>query len=1324
MLVLLLAFAASANAQTLADYQFSTGHDNSRWVALDSTRNLLVDGSAYYRRSYLEDIGFDFPFADTVYSQFSVTLAGDLRLGGTRALTNGNTQGSPFHPTRAALNKPKINFFGCTGYVSDSAYVHRQVFGEYPDRVLVVDFALQTYNTSSRPSLFRYQVHLHENGDIEVVYPSQVPPRMPAVQRMQGLCYDENDVWIVDNNHVATHYVGGCSSYVPSGYWPDTNRYYRFEYPNGVCQMPTDFLAVAADTSSVSLKWNNPAQASMFAVEYATTPIAVGTGSGTVLTTGDTNMTVDNLQGNTQYYFYVRSVCDDGDTSNAALVIARTFERMPVSDFPYYCDFETASERDGWFMPAGNLTTRWFVDTAANNTAGGTYALYISQDSGRTNTGGNQWVGAYAWRDVNLEAGDWTVSFDWRAVGDMHTDNYGSSLYYHYLRAFLVPASVTFTVQTPASFPVSPHPTAVPNGWIDLVPQSHVLLGQSSWTSHQATVTVGTPGSYHLVFYWETDGYEPETDRPAAVDNIAMERLSCAQPQQLTASATEDEMLLTWHRGGDESLWMVRYGTAEVYVQDTFYLATDLEFNTSYTFEVYSVCGYGDTSQATVGTFHTALGSAVTQFPYLCDFEDTVECRHWVSLGNGQQNQWAWGSAVNNTPQGQRAIYVSNDGGASNAYSGNAAATSYVYREMVMEPNTYFCSFDWRCLGDADFHFFRAFVVPIASLPTAGGFPVANNYYSAVPAGWIDLNPQTHYMSGQANWQTLSHTFQIADSGRYALLLMWSNDNYQANNPPAAVDNISIGFITCTAPANLAADVSMTMVDLTWTAGTDAATWLVEYADTAAMCYTPSYTALGLTPNTEYVFRIRALCYSGDTSLATVLSVRTGCNAIVSLPYFCDFESYAAGTGSDENFIPCWNRICNSNTFTPKVSSGITPDGNYLYWNVGLSDSLYVVLPELDESINVTYTELAFKAMKYDPIGFFEDPVLVVGVMTDPGSASTFSPVDTIVVSADTLSDYSVSMLPYIGAGHYVAVRCYVAGPAGSSALCVMDDVELRELQYCHKPTAMTAEAGVDTIALSWFAGGDETQWQLSYGDTTLTTSTPSYVARNLVANTEYLFLVAAICSEGDTSETLTGRFRTLPRPQDPPDTVECLVPSGVGYYQDTPWAYYAYEFHFYWSGDAPAYEVAIYCLNEIEEQAELRFVVEDTVFFFDAQGRGANWTMTVRSLCSDTVSSGWSDTVEFDTPLCVGVETPGTESGIALYPNPSKGRSTLLLSGMEGMVDVRVVDLNGRLKGQYSVDCSSQSTQALLLDGLATGTYFVRVAGSDAIMVRKLVVR
>ena len=64
-------FVPGASAQTLADYQFSTGHDQSRWFSLDSTRNLIVmTGSRYYRRSNLEDIGFSFPFANGTYTQF------------------------------------------------------------------------------------------------------------------------------------------------------------------------------------------------------------------------------------------------------------------------------------------------------------------------------------------------------------------------------------------------------------------------------------------------------------------------------------------------------------------------------------------------------------------------------------------------------------------------------------------------------------------------------------------------------------------------------------------------------------------------------------------------------------------------------------------------------------------------------------------------------------------------------------------------------------------------------------------------------------------------------------------------------------------------------------------------------------------------------------------------------------------------------------------------------------------------------------------------------------------------------------------------------
>lgn len=1329
LLAFLLAFAASAGSQTLADYQFSTGHDASMWYTLDSTRNLLVDGSEYYRRSFVEEIGFTFPFADTSFSQFSVTLAGVLRLGGSRALTSSGYQGSPFHPTNVSKNCPKIVFFGCTGYASDSAYVHHQVFGDAPSRVLVVEFAMQTYNTASRHSLFRYQVQLFENGDIQIVYPSQTPTLLPNTTRQQGIAFSATDLWTVDQNHVATHLTAGTPATIPSGCWPDTNRYYRFELSNGACAMPTGLVASSIDTSSVTLTWGNPSYAQEFAVEYGTSMFAPGTGAGTAIPVYDTTTVIGGLQPNTQYHFYVRTVCSEGDTSNVAYLSVRTLDKAPVSDFPYFCNFEDSVENQGWFLPEGNLSTRWFIDTAVNNTSEGSYALYISQDSGRTNTGGDQWIGAYAYRDVNLTAGDWTVSFDWRAVGEWSTLSGNATIYNHFLRAFLVPSSVNFTAQTPPSFPNSPHSSAVPNGWIDLNPASHVFVGQNGWANFLSTVTVPTAGCYHLTFYWETDGYPPDVDRPAAIDNISIEGLSCARPRELTASVDGSEMMLNWQPGGSETLWMVRYDGGEVYVQDTFYLVTDLELNTLYTFSVYAVCGAYDTSLATVGTFRSALGAPVSTYPYVCDFEDSAMCRHWVLLNEGQPNGWHTGTAANNTPQGQRALYVSNDGGTSNAYSGADPATSYAYRELVLDASTYSCSFDWRCQGDDDFHFFRAFILPVASIPEAGTFPDAANHYSSVPSGWIDLNPTAHYMSGQSSWTTLTQSFTIADSGLYALLLMWENDNYTTQNPPAAVDNIRIALQTCPTPENLSADAMPTAVDLTWDAGDDAQIWLVEYGDTALTTYTPSYTAQGLTPNTEYTFRVSKLCISGDTSLAATLTVRTECNAIAALPYTCDFENYANGTGSNDLFIPCWYRVRNYSTFSPQVSQDFTPGNKCLYWNLtaGLLDDVYVVLPELAENIEVTYTELRFKAMKVDYLGLFEDPVLVVGVMSDPLSTATFSPVDTIVVSNDTgYVDYSVPMLAYVGSDQYVAIRGTVFAPINSSAICLLDDVELHELQYCRKPMSVAAAAGPDTIALSWTPGGDETQWLLSFADTALTTSQPSYVARNLVPDTEYVFFISAVCGAGDTSDALVAHFRTQPSPHQPPhdpDTVECLVPTNVGFYQDTPWSNHAYEFHFFWSGNAPAYQVRI--INTYYDiQVRVDSVVTDTTFFFDAEGDAGLWTFEVRSLCNDTVSSDWSEIVEFDTPLCVGFGSPSGRVGVKLYPNPTNGTATLLLNGIKGKTVVSVVDIAGRGVIARTIDCDGETPVSLPLEGLAVGTYFVRISAQGDNIVRKLVVK
>ena len=286
-----------------------------------------------------------------------------------------------------------------------------------------------------------------------------------------------------------------------------------------------------------------------------------------------------------------------------------------------------------------------------------------------------------------------------------------------------------------------------------------------------------------------------------------------------------------------------------------------------------------------------------------------------------------------------------------------------------------------------------------------------------------------------------------------------------------------------------------------------------------------------------------------------------------------------------------------------------------------------------------------------------------------------------------------------------------------------MDDVELHELQYCHKPSAMTAEAGVDTIAVSWSPGGDETEWIVTYGDTIVSTHQPNHVARGLQEDMQYSFSVVAICSEGDTSEALTGLFRTQPRPQDPPDTMECNTPMDVVTYQETPYTSHAYQFTFYWSGDAPAYEIRIENLHRPDMVIDV--TTTDTSYFFDAEGIAGQWIWAVRSVCGEGVNSGWSDTTYFETPICIGVDAPVESDGILLFPNPSSGSVSLVIVGQTGLATVAVTDLTGReVLMPHTFDCLSENTETLMLDGIPAGVYFVRVDVSGYSIVRKLIVK
>lgn len=236
-MLMLLTMGISGFAQSLSDYVMTTGTDATKWVTLTTTTSLITPGAGDYGVSTVQDIGFTFNFAGTDYTQFSVNSDGNLRLGSTVTGTNYYT--TPFNASNANQNNPKINMMGCDGFITDSGFVYKEVIGTAPDRVCVIEFATSTFTSASRNSLLRWQVQLFEtSNEIQIVFPSNLPPILPAVARQPGMCVNNSNIILIDAAHGAAFYNAGQSTaHIPSGTWPDVDRYYLFTISS--CQTPT-----------------------------------------------------------------------------------------------------------------------------------------------------------------------------------------------------------------------------------------------------------------------------------------------------------------------------------------------------------------------------------------------------------------------------------------------------------------------------------------------------------------------------------------------------------------------------------------------------------------------------------------------------------------------------------------------------------------------------------------------------------------------------------------------------------------------------------------------------------------------------------------------------------------------------------------------------------------------------------------------------------------------------------------------------------------------------------------------------------------------------
>ena len=306
----------------------------------------------------------------------------------------------------------------------------------------------------------------------------------------------------------------------------------------------------------------------------------------------------------------------------------------------------------------------------------------------------------------------------------------------------------------------------------------------------------------------------------------------------------------------------------------------------------------------------------------------------------------------------------------------------------------------------------------------------------------------------------------------------------------------------------------------------DANTQYADFTDTLG-------TVTGLAGNTLYDFYLMAVCGS-DSSWTQMLTLRTACNYISSMPYQNGFEDdpYSSSVSYAEAFPYCWTRI-NDATGTYNYYPYITTTTSYvhsgskgMYWYFSTSSDYamneYAVLPGIDTTVyNISDLTLAFYA-KTTSTSYHPTPI--VGVMTNPTDASTFTPVYTFSNTAITTAwtQFVIPLNSFTGNGNFIAIKC---PRPSSSAYLAVDDVFLTD-DWCNPPTNVTASSTIDEVTISWNTGSAGSYRVIFNGDTIYNITDNSYTVTGLTANTEYTYAVAAECSTS-ISEYINSTIRT-----------------------------------------------------------------------------------------------------------------------------------------------------------------------------------------------------
>ena len=446
----------------------------------------------------------------------------------------------------------------------------------------------------------------------------------------------------------------------------------------------------------------------------------------------------------------------------------------------------------------------------------------------------------------------------------------------------------------------------------------------------------------------------------------------------------------------------------------------------------------------------------------------------------------------------------------------------------------------------------------VAILPDADGCPPARTlaFWANTTAGISAARLMTGYMTDVTDISTFvavdTMTFGTADSWKHHLVhldsvpghmaLMLSTDGAQATT---YLENLCVE--PCVAHNLNLYDLDSTSVKVRWEA-TDSLMLICRIhhggnvrTDTL---HTSPATISGLDHNTTYTLAFEALCSCGtsgatyyinpmySSSGATSVSINTR-PPLYNTPYCNNFENTISG-----NTPGNW-RTRGAASVTDRNRYG----GGH---SLRITGGTPISLPPFAD---VTGTVVSFYLYGMHE-SLLNDNAIVVGVMTDPDSADSFTAVDTLHLTALGGWQHLVAdMAGYSGDGRYITLQT----PSGSGTM-YMDDLSVTDCAIGEASASVTGTVtwrswhSVDSViieyGLSGFTPGDGTGISDTVSDDNIT-GTHSHTLSGLATGTSYDIYLTPYCGGTTTCQRL---MTTLAPAEATPycENMEAALPAGI----------------------------------------------------------------------------------------------------------------------------------------------------------------------------------